>query len=122
MIPATFVTLDALPLTPNGKVNRKALPKPTDSRTALGESFVSPRNPTEQIIANIMAEILTLEKVGVHDNFFERGGHSLLAIRFMFRINPTLTATSAAFLRAPVANALGCGLGKMATSGVSIFA
>ncbi|NET51075.1 MAG: non-ribosomal peptide synthetase, partial [Merismopedia sp. SIO2A8] len=76
--------LEALPLTPNGKVNRKALPAPDISRSEVG--FVPPRNPTEEVLADIYADILGLEKVSIHDNFFELGGHSLLATKVISRL------------------------------------
>ncbi len=75
MVPSAFVELDGLPLTPNGKVDRHALPLPDQSE----ESFVAPRTSIEEALARIWAEILKLERVGIHDNFFHIGGHSLLA-------------------------------------------
>ena len=86
MVPSAFVFLDSLPLTPNGKLDRKALPAPDQSRPELGDAFVAPRTPIEEILANIWAEILTLDKVGIHDNFFQLGGHSLLATQVVSRI------------------------------------
>jgi surfactin family lipopeptide synthetase C len=86
MIPSAFVKLEAIPLTPNGKVDHRKLPAPMASQIKSVEDFVSPRNPTEDDLANIWAEILGLEKVGVYDNFFELGGHSLLATRVISRI------------------------------------
>jgi acyl carrier protein len=86
MVPSAFVFLDALPLTPNGKVDRKALPVPNQSRPALDSFFVAPRTPAEQTIAEIWAEVLKLKQIGVHDNFFEVGGHSLLAVQVVSRI------------------------------------
>jgi len=83
MVPTAFVRLDALPLLPNGKVDRKALPAP-DRGPAPG--FVPPRTPEESLLAEIWAELLGLEQVGARDNFFERGGHSLLAVLLMARI------------------------------------
>ncbi|MBA3897664.1 MAG: amino acid adenylation domain-containing protein, partial [Sphingomonadaceae bacterium] len=74
MMPTRFVMLDALPLTPNGKVDRNALPAPEPSRA---EAAVAPRNPVEEALAGIWAEVLGAESVGVFDDFFERGGHSL---------------------------------------------
>ncbi|MCA1601871.1 MAG: phosphopantetheine-binding protein, partial [Acidobacteria bacterium] len=81
MLPATFVVLDGLPLTPNGKVDRKALPAPEDIRPELEATHVAPRTEVEQNIAAIWQEALHVEKVGVHDNFFDLGGHSLLMVK-----------------------------------------
>lgn len=86
MIPSAFVILDALPLTPNGKVDRKALPVLDQNRPELKENFVSPRNATEQTIAEIWAQVLNVDRIGVNDNFFELGGHSLLATQVMSRL------------------------------------
>lgn len=79
MIPSAFVEMESFPLTPNGKVNRRALPEPTTSRPELGQTFVAPRTPTEEILAGIWRDVLGLEQVGIYDNFFDLGGHSLLA-------------------------------------------
>ncbi|WP_292877327.1 non-ribosomal peptide synthetase/type I polyketide synthase [Nostoc sp. NMS1] len=86
MIPYAFVQLDVLPLTPNGKINRWALPTPDPSQICLENNFVAPRTPTEEILADIWAEVLELEKVGIHDDFFEMGGHSLLATQLISRL------------------------------------
>ena len=85
MIPSAFVTLDALPLTANGKLDRKALPEP-DLNAEIAGSYVAPRTPTGEILAQIWAEVLGLERVSANDNFFEVGGHSLLATRVVSRI------------------------------------
>ena len=77
MLPATYVQLDALPLTPNGKIDRRALPAPDMSRATLEEPFVAPRTPIERQLADIWGELLQIEQVGIHDNFFSLGGHSL---------------------------------------------
>ncbi|WP_392482802.1 amino acid adenylation domain-containing protein [Nostoc sp. C110] len=79
MIPSAFVEMESFPLTPNGKVNRRALPEPTTNRPELGQTFVEPRTPTEEILAGIWKDVLGLEQVGIYDNFFDLGGHSLLA-------------------------------------------
>jgi amino acid adenylation domain-containing protein len=84
MIPAHFLWLDRFPLTPNGKINRKALPAPESTRSERG--YVAPRNAVEDTLAAIWAEVLMLDKVGVHDNFFSLGGHSLLAIKLIERM------------------------------------
>ena len=86
MLPSAFVLMDTLPLTSNGKVNRQALPAPEQTCPDLEETFVAPRTPAEEILAEIWANILGLEKVGIHDNFFERGGHSLLIIQLFARL------------------------------------
>jgi amino acid adenylation domain-containing protein len=86
MIPSMFVTLDAIPLTPNGKVDRNALPPPNGARPQLVDEFVAPRTPVEELLAGIWAEVLRRDRVGVHDNFFHLGGHSLVAARVISRI------------------------------------
>ncbi len=86
MIPSAFVFLDEMPLTPNGKVDRKALPAPDLSREALESPYEAPRNKNEEAVADIVAGLLKMDKVGIHDNFFALGGHSLLATRFIARI------------------------------------
>jgi acyl carrier protein len=90
MIPSAFVALDTLPLTSNGKVDRRALPPPDGARPELEGVFVAPRTPTEQALAEIWAQILRMERVGVHDNFFALGGHSLLATQVVSRLRNTL--------------------------------
>ncbi|HFQ93913.1 MAG TPA: non-ribosomal peptide synthetase, partial [Anaerolineae bacterium] len=85
MIPAAFVILDEIPLTPNGKVNRRALPAPDQSRPELAADFVAPRTPQEAALADVWAQLLGLEQVGVYDNFFELGGDSILSIQVIAR-------------------------------------
>jgi amino acid adenylation domain-containing protein len=90
MIPATFVFLDRLPLTANGKVDRQALPVPSRDRCELQQTYVAPRTPVESILAEIWAQLLKVDKVGIHDNFFQLGGHSLLGIQVISRIRASL--------------------------------
>ncbi|MFI5618575.1 amino acid adenylation domain-containing protein [Streptomyces sp. NPDC051567] len=86
MVPAVFLRLDELPLTPSGKVDRRALPEPRE-RVATGAAYEAPATVTEEALAEIWQELLGVERVGVHDNFFEAGGDSLLAVRMASRIN-----------------------------------
>ncbi|MFQ5852527.1 MAG: amino acid adenylation domain-containing protein [Candidatus Binatia bacterium] len=89
MIPSAFVMLDALPLTPTGKVDRQALPPPGKYRPELDTPCVAPRTPIEEELAKIWAEVLSLDQVGIHDNFFDLGGHSLAATRVISRVIKT---------------------------------
>jgi amino acid adenylation domain-containing protein len=86
MIPSVFMELETIPLTSNGKVDYRGLPEPGRLRPATEEIFVPPRTPVEQLLAGIWAEVLRLERVSVHDNFFRLGGHSLIAARVISRI------------------------------------
>ncbi|MEC4891787.1 MAG: amino acid adenylation domain-containing protein [Oscillatoria sp. PMC 1051.18] len=86
MLPSAFVMLEAMPLTPNGKVDRRALPAP-EGRPELEEAYVRPQTEAEQIIAAVWQEILQLEKVGINDNFFSLGGHSLLLVKIQAKLN-----------------------------------
>jgi amino acid adenylation domain-containing protein len=86
MVPNVFVMLEVLPLTPNGKVDRRALPAPDTSSLTLETSFVAPRDRIELQLVQIWEEVLSIKPVGVQDNFFDIGGHSLLAIGLMTRI------------------------------------
>ena len=90
MIPSAFVTMEALPLMPSGKVDRRHLPAPDQSRPDLDESFVMPRTPVEEEIARIWEHVLKIDRVGVYDNFFALGGHSLIATQVISRLSETL--------------------------------
>ncbi len=85
MLPSFYVCLEDLPLTPNGKINRDALPPP-DPKTQLKAIYVEPKTDTEKRIAAIWQELLSVDKVGIDDNFFNLGGHSLLATQMISRL------------------------------------
>jgi amino acid adenylation domain-containing protein len=92
MIPSAFVTLGALPLTPNGKVDRRRLPEEDGARPELEEAYVAPRSEMERRIAGVWQEALGVEKVGVHDNFFNLGGHSLLIVQVNSKLREVMQA------------------------------
>jgi amino acid adenylation domain-containing protein len=84
MVPAAVVTLAAFPLNPNGKVDRGALPAPVSNAPATPSE--APRTPLEELLAGLWAELLSVSRIGLHDDFFTLGGHSLLAIRLLARL------------------------------------
>ncbi|HEX5890496.1 MAG TPA: amino acid adenylation domain-containing protein [Pyrinomonadaceae bacterium] len=86
MIPSVFVSLESLPLLPNGKVNRRALPVPDSSRPELRRAFAAPENPTQARLVELWQNVLKLDQVGIHDDFFELGGDSILATRLVSRV------------------------------------
>jgi iturin family lipopeptide synthetase A len=86
MVPSAFVRLDTMPLTTNGKVDRAALPAPDRQRPEQSAEFAAPRNDLERALAEIHRNVLNLERVGVHDNFFDLGGNSLLAVEAFRRM------------------------------------
>jgi amino acid adenylation domain-containing protein len=86
MIPSVFVVLDKFPLTPNGKTNRKAFPAPAPDRPESKHGFTPPRTLTEENLAKIWRDLLRQPVIGIDDNFFENGGHSLLAMQLMARV------------------------------------
>jgi amino acid adenylation domain-containing protein len=90
MVPADFVVLRELPQTPNGKVDRHALPLPEASRNDGDKIHAAPRTALEEVLAGIWCEILDVDRVGIDDNFFEIGGHSLLAARLISRVRDRL--------------------------------
>ncbi|WP_316634066.1 non-ribosomal peptide synthetase [uncultured Flavobacterium sp.] len=87
MLPAHYIQLDQLPLTPSGKTDRRNLPSPSISSISRKEHYVAPRTETEKKVAIIWEETLEKDKIGVTDNFFEAGGHSLKVIQLIARIN-----------------------------------
>jgi amino acid adenylation domain-containing protein len=91
MVPAAWMVLPALPLSAAGKVDRKALPAPDRQAGARGGApFQAPRSPLEALLAGICAEVLAVERVGIHDNFFDLGGNSLLATQVVTTVHELL--------------------------------
>jgi surfactin family lipopeptide synthetase A len=86
MVPHLFVAIDELPLTDNNKVDRKALPDPFGHAVGLGREHVEPKTDTERLVAEIWREVLKTDSVGLNDNFFEIGGHSLLSMQVIVRL------------------------------------
>ena len=89
MIPGIIVELNELPLTPNGKIDKKALPD-AEPNDLIGNEYVAPRNELEEKLAEIWKEVLEMERIGVYDNFFDLGGHSLKAIQLISRLHKRL--------------------------------
>jgi acyl carrier protein len=86
MVPAAFVRLDVMPMTANGKVDRGSLPAAADSRPELEVPFIPAESPTEKQLIKIWVQILGLNRIGIHDNFFDLGGHSLAASRVVSQV------------------------------------
>ena len=98
MVPIAIVNLDALPTLPNGKVDHKALPDPDWESLAEGEEYIAPRNAAERQVAAAWQEVLGLERIGVHTNFFSAGGTSLLAGMIAYQIGSSLKAEASVAL------------------------
>jgi aryl carrier-like protein len=86
MVPSAFVRLDSLPLTPNGKIDRKSLPAPEALQLGSSRPYVAPQSELEVAIAEVWKDVLHVEQVGIHDNFFDLGGHSLLIAKIHLRL------------------------------------
>ena len=86
MLPSAFVFLDAFPQTPNGKVDRRALPAPQHTRPEQREDYVAPRTSIEEAVRGFWSQILKIEQIGIHDDFFELGGDSLMAMQVISRL------------------------------------
>ena len=106
MVPAGFVILPELPLTPNGKVDRSALPEPTQHSEAQRQ-FTEPGTDVELMLAAIWQDVLGVERIGMQDNFFDLGGHSLSAMQIAFRIRQVFNIDFPlrSFFEAPVLGA-----------------
>ena len=91
MVPSSFTLVEALPLTPNGKIDRRALPTPAGLDGAPeGATWLPPGTATERMIASVWSDVLGTARIGLHDNFFDRGGHSLLVVRVHARLEKML--------------------------------
>ncbi|MBY3425460.1 non-ribosomal peptide synthetase, partial [Rhizobium laguerreae] len=82
MVPSTIMVLDRLPLTPSGKLDRRALPAPEFTSTSVRQ----PRTPQEEMLCNLFCDVLSLERVGIDDNFFDLGGDSIIAVQLNSRL------------------------------------
>jgi amino acid adenylation domain-containing protein len=86
LMPSAFVMVEAFPLSANGKLDRQKLPPPEQAYIESGRAFVAPRTPVEEEVARIWAEVLNVPRVGIHNNFFDLGGHSLMATEIVSRM------------------------------------
>jgi acyl carrier protein len=122
MVPGVFVPLDSFPLTPNGKVNRKALPPPAATRVETSAHYVAPRTNVERQVAAIWQAVLGVEKVGVTDNFFDLGGHSLLIVQVHNQIRRLFTTdlSIAQMFQFPTVEALASYLQQPPANGSSL--
>ena len=90
MIPAAYVILETYPLTPNGKVDRQALPAPASSGHLRAGAMSVPQTQAEKAVAAIWQAVLGIDRVGLHDNFFDLGGHSLLMVKVHHQLQQQL--------------------------------
>lgn len=122
MIPTAFMILEAFPLTSNGKVDRRALPMPDALRPELEVAYVVPQTEVEKTIASVWQKALNLEKIGIHDNFFEIGGHSLLLVTVHSQLQEILNAelSTLDLFRYPTINSLAEYLSSSANKTVSL--
>jgi acyl carrier protein len=86
MVPSAWVELEELPLNASGKVERKRLPEPREAGPPSRAPYEPPGSPTEEVLADIWRDVLRLERVGVHDNFFDLGGDSIVGMRVISRV------------------------------------
>ena len=90
MVPSAIVTLERLPVTANGKLDRLALPAPDGARPDLDRAYVAPDSPIEEALAEVWSEVLGIDRVGTNDDFFDLGGHSMLAVRMLSSVHDVL--------------------------------
>lgn len=92
MVPSIFIALPEFPLTKSRKIDYRALPSPDSANITCEDTYVGPQTETERKLAEIAVQLLNIDRIGIHDNFFERGGHSLLVTRFVSMIRDELNA------------------------------
>jgi amino acid adenylation domain-containing protein len=121
MLPAAFVRMDAFPITPHGKIDRAALPAPEPANTLGDEVSAEPRTDTEQRIAAMLGELLNLEEIGLDDNFFLLGGHSLLGAQLIVRLRDAFGVEIGlrSLFEAPTVAALSAEVERLAGTDVS---
>ena len=120
MVPAHFVAMESFPLTPNAKIDRKALPKPEETRAAAAQSeYLAPESDVQLQIAEVYKRVLGISQVGLSDNFFKLGGHSLLAVRAHRELQAAVSAkvTITDIFRFPIVAALAAHLDGGGTAG-----
>ena len=119
MVPSAYVPLEAWPLLPNGKLDRRALPAPAGAYAASSDASAAPRTPVERLLASLMAELLRLPRVGIHEDFFALGGHSLLGMQLVSRMRAALGVELPvrALFEAPTVAALAARVEALSRSG-----
>jgi hypothetical protein len=122
MIPVHFVPLTVFPLTLNGKIDRKALPDPATVRQPEHETYVAPRSAREREIAAVWQEVLGLAQVGLHDNFFDLGGHSLRMARLQHLLQVRLQQDIALLdlFKYPTVSSFALALGQKGTDTLQV--
>ena len=90
MVPTAYVFLDQIPISSNGKIDRKALPLPAETQTLQADTYIAPRNHLEKMLVGIWAEVLGVQQVGLDDDFFDLGGHSLVGVRLLAKIKKSI--------------------------------
>ncbi|MEG5139576.1 MULTISPECIES: non-ribosomal peptide synthetase [unclassified Microcoleus] len=90
MVPAIFMTVEAMPKTPSGKIDRRALPAPDSQRQELSQGYAAPQSELEKVLAGIWSKLLKFDRVGIHDNFFEIGGNSLMTLQIALQVRALL--------------------------------
>jgi natural product biosynthesis luciferase-like monooxygenase protein len=122
MIPTLFVELEAMPLTPNGKIYRRGLPPPAAGLLTGESALVPPRTALEHVLVSLWADMLGVDEVGIHDDFFKIGGHSLLAAQLLSRLRETfeIDLPLRSLLQAPTVAELAEAMSEMSEQRVRI--